>query len=130
MKNLKDSSGRGITVITLRECILIYVISVIVAFAFGLYLAGCGPMPGPPIEPEGGTKEDCPSACANLQDLRCPGWRGSPGPDGVFDTEDDVSCIDVCIYMMTVDETMTLFPICTAQAADCDEVEECFEGGY
>jgi hypothetical protein len=132
MKNFENDRVRGITLITLNQFILLNIMAAVVDFLLCLLIFGCVPVPvpGPPVDPEGGTEDDCPAACANLQDLKCPGWRGSPGPDGVFDTEDDISCVDVCVYTMTVDETMTLFPLCTAQAETCEEVEECFEGGY
>lgn len=91
----------------------------------------CGPYtPTPPVDPEAGTPEDCPAACANLEELQCPGWEGAPGPDGEYGTEDDTSCTEVCITLMESDPSMTLFPVCTARAASCEEVDTCFEGGY
>jgi hypothetical protein len=65
-----------------------------------------------------------------MAEMKCPGWEGSPGPDEVFGTEDDIPCVEVCIGIVEADPTTTLFPLCTAKAESCDEVDECFDGGY
>lgn len=80
----------------------------------------------PPVPPDAGTIEDCQDACDNLQRLQCPGWQGSPGPDEIFGTADDMSCVAVCEDIVA-DPAMTLFQLCTAAANSCDEVEACFD---
>jgi hypothetical protein len=90
---------------------------------------GCKPLPGPARDDEAGTPEDCPAACARLEELQCPGWQGSPGQDSETGTPDDISCTEVCTELLESDITMTLFPVCTANAATCAEIDRCFEGG-
>lgn len=80
----------------------------------------------PPVPPNSGDESDCQPACDNLFELSCPGWKGSPGVDEKFDTEDDVPCVDVCKNVVS-EPTGTLFPKCTATASSCEEVEACFE---
>lgn len=98
-----------------------------VMFSIGLALvvSSCQYLPSPippnPYDPP----EDCAPACANLEKMKCPGWQGSPGDDGVFGTPDDVSCVDVCVDTME-EPTATLHPKCTAAAESCEAVEECF----
>lgn len=98
-----------------------------------LAISGCGPVfpvpptPGPVEPADGGTADDCAAACANLARLYCPGWRGSPGPDEIIGTPDDVPCEQACRDIVTADPTVTLFQRCTAQAKSCAEVEACFD---
>jgi len=92
------------------------------------FCSSCGPRPGPPVDPEGGTSEDCAQACAKLEELGCPGHEGSPGLDSDYGSTDDVSCTEVCETLMQADKTMTLMPACTAKATSCEEVEACFMG--
>lgn len=84
---------------------------------------------GPPEPTDAGTLEDCGPACENLARLQCPGWRGSPGADEIWGTADDYSCETACRNIMYADDTATLFPICTAAAQTCEEVEKCFFPG-
>lgn len=79
---------------------------------------------------DGGTAEDCDDACAVLKEYQCAGWEGSPGTDEIFGTADDVPCVKVCQDLMNADESMTLFPACTAKAKNCDDVDNCFEEGH
>lgn len=100
---------------------------------FFVFLFSCGPFnpsPGPPVNPEAGTVEDCGDACNRLEELQCPGWEGSPGTDEEFGTPDDVDCMTVCEDLMENNETLTLYPKCTSEAESCEEVEQCFEGDY
>lgn len=102
----------------------------IIALCVTFFIMGCGAIfPVDPVtELDSGTPDDCPAACENLKRLQCEGWQGSPGPDEQFGTEDDLSCERVCLGVMS-EPTATLFPICTAKAADCEAVELCFQGG-
>ncbi len=90
------------------------------------FLLRCAPIePGPPHDPEAGSVDDCPAACDNLAVMQCPGWEGSPGPDEVYGTEDDVPCLEVCEDFVEF-SNMTLYPACTAKATSCEEALECF----
>ncbi|MCP4601173.1 MAG: hypothetical protein GY847_11730 [Proteobacteria bacterium] len=87
----------------------------------------CSPLfPGPPVDPDAGTAEDCDVACANLARLKCPGWEGSPGADERYGTEDDISCVEVCEELLE-EPTMTLYPRCTSKASSCEQFDKCFE---
>ena len=39
----------------------------------------------------------CSEACGNMFRLNYSGWEGSPGPDGKFHTEDDLTCVKKCM---------------------------------
>ena len=54
-------------------------------------LLGCGPVPvrPDPVDPGDDVGDSCTIACAVMQQLGCPGWRGSPGEDEEYGTEDD-----------------------------------------
>ena len=45
---------------------------------------------------DAGTIEDCKSACDIMENFKYPGWRGSPGKDNKFGTEDDPGCVASC----------------------------------
>ena len=84
-------------------------------------LQGCGPVPDLPDPFEDRSEvEYCGAACGNLQWLGCDGWKGSPGPDERFGTDDDVSCEDVC---RTVPEVLS--PKCVSLATDCKGANDC-----
>lgn len=69
---------------------------------------------------------DCRSACQNLERLGCDESRGSPGPDDIFGTEDDISCFVVC-RELTREKTFTLNQKCISEIDSCLEVDSCFE---
>ena len=109
---------------------LVILSAAITAIVISFALGGCVeylPFPLDPPVPEGaGDATDCKPACDNLVRLECPGWAGSPGPDGVYGNKDDIACHEVC-WMVTSEPTATLFPKCTAEADSCEEIERCFE---
>lgn len=83
--------------------------------------------PGPPVPDEAGDASDCEAACATLARLQCPGWRGSPGPDEIVGTADDVPCARACRAIVSSDRTVTLQQRCTATATTCEAVDRCFD---
>lgn len=90
-----------------------FLIIVLAIFMVGLLAAGhCGHcQPGPtPIEPDG--TEDCPAACARLQQLGCP--EGDPLPDGT-------TCAEFC--QETQRKGHALDPTCVKTIQTCEELE-------
>lgn len=83
-------------------------------------------LPGPPVPEEAGTEEECAAMCATLERMQCPGWDGSPGPDEVHGTPDDVSCAVACVDIVSSHHTVTLNQRCVAAATDCEQVDACF----
>jgi hypothetical protein len=70
--------------------------------------------------------ECCAAACANLERLSCPGREGSPGPDDVFGTPDDVSCTRTCAGVSAeADLGVDLNLDCVAVAETCAAAEAC-----
>jgi len=110
----------------LLEMLLMIIAALILCLVFS-WATGCSFI-GPPVGPPDSDPGDCAAACKNLAMQGCPGWRGSPGQDERWGTQDDVSCIDVCLTLLQ-EPTATLYPKCTAQAKTCAEVELCFELG-
>lgn len=74
---------------------------------------------------ENGGPEDCAPACATMERLQCPGFRGSPGPDEEFGTSDDVACARACVELVNADPTFTLAQRCIAQATSCEAADRC-----
>lgn len=70
----------------------------------------------------------CRSACANLQALGCDGYLGSPGYDEEYATEDDLTCVNVCLDISN-DPAGELYLDCTTSAQSCRAVDRCFEMG-
>ena len=94
-------------------------------------LAGCaGAKPVPDNGSVDNDADACAAACANLERLRCPGWRGSLGKDEIHGTEDDVPCEQVCRDVVEASVASTLHQKCTAAADSCAAVERCFEEDY
>ncbi len=117
----------------MKDCLTVIVTALMIGclvWFSGAIIGGCGGSfipPGPPVPPDAGTVDDCDDACDNLAWLSCPGWEGSPGPDEVFGTIDDVSCAEVCRVIVGGDSTATLHQVCTAAAATCEAVDQCFD---
>lgn len=90
-------------------------------------VAACAVLrPAPiPDAPPGGDPDDCDLMCENLARLGCPGNQGSRGDDGVFGTEDDVSCAQVC--RDTVESGFTLNQECQSAASSCESADRCLE---
>jgi len=108
---------------------LALILFALVVFSANLF-SGCRllyPEPDPPsVTPANGGSGDCRAACDNLARLGCDGAEGSPGPDDVYGTADDVPCTAVC-EDITTDDTVTLYQRCTAAALSCEAVDRCFE---
>lgn len=99
-----------------------------------LVLAGCPAFPDlhsnidAGVGGSAGVASVCARACANLVKLKCAGYRGSPGDDGVYGTLDDVSCTQVCKDFETAAHQVpnaSLHPDCLAAAKSCLAVERC-----
>lgn len=86
-------------------------------------------MPPLPVTPNQDEAEDCPAACETMERYQCPGWRGSPGADDVYGTEDDVPCDQACREIVTADISASLNQQCVAMSTSCRMVERCFEEG-
>lgn len=106
---------------------LLFCLLVLYPFAVFLvwYAVGCIPLPVRPDDPS--TPDDCEAMCVNLERLRCPGWRGSPGTDEIFGTADDIPCADVCRRVVTAGLGVSLYQRCVAKARDCAVVARCFD---
>jgi hypothetical protein len=85
----------------------------------------CGEEPNPPDDD---VDASCTTACSNLEELKCPGWNGSPGPDDVVGNDDDLSCEEACEIILE-DPSANLFTSCTTSAETCDAVDRCFSDG-
>jgi hypothetical protein len=90
-------------------------------------VCACGPLPEAPIDTPENERDFCSAACDKLAELQCPGWRGSPGLDEIFGTDDDISCSRVCNELV-VESSVTLHAECTSEATSCAAVERCFDG--
>lgn len=94
-------------------------------------LWGCIPMqpkPDPDTpDPHIYVRQDCMRACQVLTRYQCAGNQGSPGPDELWGTADDVGCAQACVEIVTSDPTVTLNEMCVAEAQSCEAVERCFE---
>lgn len=66
----------------------------------------------------------CEAACENLRLIGCPGAEGSPGPDEMFGTQDDVPCADVCQEVENLGR-FSLNPECISTAETCEQVDAC-----
>jgi hypothetical protein len=97
------------------------------SFLAVLFLSACilNPVPNKPI-PNDDIPIACENACKNLKRLDCPGWKGTPGKDEVFGTDDDISCTTACIDIVNSDPSVTLNQNCVAVANSCKEVDDCF----
>lgn len=89
-------------------------------------LVGCMPMrpPGPTPDGDGG----CAAACRNLATLKCDGWMGSPGEDGVYRTVDDVPCQEVCEEIEDLPGG-SMNTGCAAAVSSCDLLDRCMAEG-
>ena len=91
-----------------------------------LWLVGCFPLPEPKEPPSPVPGAGCDQMCERLAELECDGAEGSPGPDDVQGTPDDVPCAQACRDIV---ETVgaTLHEECVSGAASCDDVDLCFQ---
>ena len=98
------------------------------SFLILLLLIGCtfNPDPVTPDDPKD-VMTQCDLACKNLKRMDCDGWKGSPGEDEVFGTNDDVSCQITCTEIVNSDPTVTLHQLCVAKATSCTDADKCFE---
>ena len=115
-----------------RTALALIVVAITVMAAI-VWLTGACMTPKGPDEPAPSCAttiaECCAAACRNLERLHCPGWQGSPGPDDVADTDDDVPCDRACEYAAgQQDIGVDLKLDCVAAAQSCVEVEACPEG--
>lgn len=75
---------------------------------------------------DGTIAECCARACENLAVHECPGYRGSPGADDVYDTADDIGCRETCEYAASrTDLGIDMNLDCVARADSCGAVEKC-----
>ncbi len=89
--------------------------------AYLVFLAShCG---GPQITDD--DPDDCDAACGNMLELGCDASVGSPGVDEIWGTQDDISCVEMCIGI--VGENGSLQLECTIDAQSCAEINICFE---
>lgn len=73
----------------------------------------------------------CARACANVTRLRCGGYTKEPGPDGKYDTADDVPCLDACMeHAAEADDPQRAYleAVCLAAAVRCEEAAKCLGG--
>lgn len=70
----------------------------------------------------------CIDACAALERLGCAGATGSPGPDDVPGTHDDVACIDACA-LLEAEGIIVLHTECVAGAHTCEQADACSRVG-
>lgn len=82
--------------------------------------------------PDESHRSDCARACANMLALHCQGWEGSPGPDEVMGTVDDVPCTQTCtdyeVAAASLGSTaVSLHPKCIAAASSCMAAVGCFQ---
>jgi len=116
------------------EVVATFVVWILVCVAAGfmlsqivIALAGCSPIKPAPTDPgDYSDPSGCAEACANLEKLGCPGWRGSPGKDETLGTADDVSCEEVCRNVVESGATTTLHQRCTSKAKSCEAMDDCF----
>lgn len=85
-------------------------------------VVGCHLFPAPKRPTVEG---DCTTACENLTRLECPGHEGSPGPDEIYGTPDDVSCDQACTDIVQADPVVTLNQSCVSGAASCAAADAC-----
>lgn len=90
----------------------------------GLLLVSCSLIRKPIVDVN---MSSCDMACNKIIELGCLGAKGSPGLDEEFGTADDMSCNDVCRWVMSEDPTARHLPGCTAKADSCVAVEQCFD---
>lgn len=96
------------------------------SFFIVIMLASCWITPRPVTPLDADVPTACEAACKNLKRLDCPGWKGTPGIDEKFGTQDDVSCFSACVDIVDSDPTVTLNQVCVANSDSCKKVDECF----
>ena len=94
-----------------------------------LLITGCGAIDivvdtDPVLDTDVDAGGGCRGACSNIAELGCDGAEGSPGPDEVYGTEDDVPCAEVCEE--TEGAGVSMETGCVSAADDCDAVDACF----
>jgi hypothetical protein len=87
-----------------------------------LLLIGCGPYVY--IPPGAEDPALCEPACEVLERYKVEGWDGSPGPDEVFGTADDVPCAQVC--RETIRAGYPFQVKCLSGAGSRGEAEGCY----
>lgn len=68
----------------------------------------------------------CAAACDNLGKMQCDGWEGSPGPDEVYGTPDDVGCAQACRDIVGA-TSITLNTVCISRSRSCTQAALCFD---
>ena len=111
------------------EQLISFIFAAIIMFlllcAFSYTVYGCKPLPpDDPTDVDAGIVYTCETACARVITLRCDGWNGSAGPDNIYGSEDDLSCLDVCSELI---KDFDLHLPCISESLTCLEVNTCFE---
>lgn len=72
-------------------------------------------IPPRPKPVDAGTPADCASACARMQELKCP--EGQPDEEGT-------SCQVICEHV-EASGTVTLDPACVTRITTCSDLDRC-----
>lgn len=92
----------------------------LVRILFCSLLLSCSQEPAFPEAPA-----NCAAACARMKQLNHKGALGSPGPDQVYGTDDDVPCPVACVEM----ERISPFNLpCISNAVSKSAIDACAEG--
>ena len=86
-------------------------------------IPGCGPVIHNIIDPNAGSISDCQAACNNMATHQCPGWKGYPGEDQIYNTEDDISCEEICEHVTLAG--VGLEQACVSTADSCEAMDRC-----
>lgn len=93
-----------------------------------LALSCGGAKPPDPLEPPGPAGSACARFCDVLDRGDCAGEKGSPGQDETHGTADDVSCVGVCLNLLTNRTTFEADNTCLDTATSCEAAEVCLFG--
>ncbi len=84
-------------------------------------LVGCNWVAKRPIPED--LEGQCSAFCDHIDELDCDGADGSSGPDGLWNTSDDVSCEVVCVE--TAHAGFSIDLTCGIRAPTCQAVDDC-----
>ena len=92
-----------------------------------LVLVACTwpPKPEPMPDPNPAPNDLCSAVCVHEHALGCSAAKGSPGPDDVYGTIDDVPCATACHDQLAADATLEALLVCITRSENCADVDRC-----